>query len=82
MTPGRVSALIYTTTSVTAALLFFGATLLKGDYSWVSRLGGAGWVFLLTMIILMPTVTPWVKARMTAEQPAPIRPVSQAGSHH
>ena len=43
---------------------FLAATVLSGDYDWVARLGGAGWVFLLSMIILMPTITPWVKRRM------------------
>jgi len=32
----------------------------------VLRLGGAGWVFFLSMIILMPTVIPWVKRRLSA----------------
>lgn len=71
MTPGRISALIYTTLAAGSAAAFFAVTLLTGDYSWVSRIGGAGWVFLLTMIILMPTVTPWVKARMMASQAVP-----------
>jgi len=26
--------------------------------------GGSGWLFLLSMIILMPTVTPWVRKRL------------------
>ena len=43
---------------------FLAATILTGDYDWVARLGGAGWVFLLSMIILMPTITPWIKRRM------------------
>ena len=63
MNPGRVSAAIYTGLSLIAALVFFIITLV-GDYSWVARIGGAVWVFFLSMIILMPTVTPWVRERM------------------
>ena len=59
---GRVSALIYSGLSVLGASAFFLATLLTGDYSWVSRIGGAIWIFLLGMIILMPTVTPMLRA--------------------
>ncbi len=61
---GRVSAVIYVTVSALAAGAFFAITVLTGDYSWVARLGGSAWVFLLSMIILMPTVTPWVRKRL------------------
>ena len=61
---GLLSVAIYTAVSLTAALTFFLVTLLTGDYTWVARLGGAAWIFLLSMIILMPTVTPWVKSRL------------------
>ena len=61
---GRLAALVYTTLSLAAALAFFLVTILTGDYSWVARVGGAVWVFLLSMIILMPTVTPWVRKRL------------------
>ena len=63
-----ISALIYTATSLLGAVAFLAATTLRGDYDWVARLGGAGWVFLLSMIILMPTVTPWVKKRLGGRQ--------------
>jgi hypothetical protein len=59
-----VSAVIYTGIALLAAGSFLAATILSGDYDWVARLGGAGWVFLLSMIILMPTITPWVKRRL------------------
>jgi len=62
--PTRVSAAIYTSISLLAAATFLGTTTATGDYPWVARLGGAGWVFLLSMIILMPTVTPWVKRKL------------------
>jgi hypothetical protein len=58
-----VSALLYTSASLAAAGLFLAVTFLKDGYGWVDRGGGAGWVFLLAMIILMPTVTPWVKRK-------------------
>ena len=61
---GVISAAIYTGVSLAAALTFLAVTLLTGDYTWVARLGGAAWVFLLSMIILMPTVTPWVRGRL------------------
>jgi len=61
---GRLSAAIYTSVSLTAALAFFLVTVLTGDYSWVARIGGAIWVFGLSMIILMPTVTPWLRSRL------------------
>ena len=61
---GLLSAAIYTAVSLAAALVFFLVTLLTGDYTWVARLGGAAWIFLLSMIILMPTVTPWLRRRL------------------
>ena len=61
---GLISVLVYTTASVLAAGAFFAVTALTGDYSWVARVGGSGWVFLLSMIILMPTVTPWLRRRL------------------
>lgn len=59
-----LSAALYTTVATLAAVTFLLVTTSTGDYSWVARGGGAAWVFLLSMIILMPTVTPWVKARL------------------
>ncbi|MCH7998821.1 MAG: hypothetical protein IIA91_04995 [Chloroflexi bacterium] len=61
---GRLSAAIYATLSALAAGIFFAVTMLTGDYSWVARVGGSVWLFLLSMIILMPTVTPWVRKRL------------------
>ena len=68
MTPGRLSALIYTSVALGAAGLFLAVTILTGEYAWVARIGGAGWVFLLSMIILMPTITPWVKRKLGGQQ--------------
>jgi hypothetical protein len=57
------SALIYTGGSVAAAALFVLGTL-PGNYTMVERFGGAFWVFLLCMIILMPIVIPAVRRRI------------------
>lgn len=62
---GFISAAIYTGISLTAAAIFFAITL-AGSYDWVARIGGASWVFLLSMIVLMPVVTPLVKKRVGA----------------
>jgi len=58
---GPLSAIIYTSIAAAAAGLFLVATFSSNDYSNVARFGGAAWVFLLSMIILMPTVTPIVR---------------------
>jgi hypothetical protein len=61
---GRLSVAIYVTVSALAAGIFFAITVLTGDYTWVARVGGSAWVFLLSMIIHMPTVTPWLRKRL------------------
>ena len=61
---GLISAVVYTAVSALAAGAFFAATVLTGDHSWVARIGGSAWVFGLSMIILMPTVTPWLRRRL------------------
>lgn len=61
---GFVSATIYTGISVVVAGLFLLATL-PGPYKTVERIGGTVWVFILSMIILMPVVTPMVKKRLS-----------------
>ena len=60
---GFISAVIYTGLSLIAAGLFILATM-ASKYTTVERFGGAGWVFFLTMIILMPVITPIVKRRL------------------
>ncbi|HEY82334.1 MAG TPA: hypothetical protein G4O01_03475 [Dehalococcoidia bacterium] len=60
-----ISAFIYTGISALAAGLFLLGTL-GGEYTPVERIGGAVWVFLLSMIILMPVVTSAVKKRVKA----------------
>ena len=56
-----ISATIYAGVSLGAAVAFLLVTMLTGNYGWVPRLGGAVWVFVLSMIILMPVVIPRVK---------------------
>jgi len=59
-----ISAAIYGGVSLGAAAAFLLVTVLTGEYGWVPRLGGAVWVFVLSMIILMPVVIPRVKSRV------------------
>lgn len=59
---GLISALTYTPISLAAAGIFFAITV-AGDYSWVARIGGSTWVFILSMIISMPLVTSMIKKR-------------------
>jgi hypothetical protein len=61
---GLLAAVAYTMLSLAAALAFFLVALLTGDHTWVARVGGSSWVFLLSMIILMPTLTPWLRKRL------------------
>lgn len=61
--PSVVSAFIYLSISLIASGVFFALTL-SGNFTWVTRIGGASWVFLLSMIVLMPTIIPLVKKRM------------------
>jgi len=65
---GRIAAVLYTGGSLLAALAFFLAATI-GDYNWVARFGGAGWIFVLAMIILMPTLTPWLRERADGQGP-------------
>lgn len=61
LSANRLATLTSTGLSLLGAGAFLAITTTTGDYAWVARLGGAGWVFLLAMIITMPTVTPWIK---------------------
>jgi len=60
---GLVSSLVYTGISMVVVAIFLIATL-PGKYAAVERVGGAVWVFILSMIILMPVVIPLVKKRI------------------
>ncbi len=61
---GLISAVVYTGIAVVVTVLFLVGTMLAGKYTLLERAGGAAWVFLLSMIILMPIITPWVKKRL------------------
>ncbi|MFZ5641024.1 MAG: hypothetical protein ACOY4Q_10100 [Bacillota bacterium] len=57
-----VSAVLYTGISLALALGFYLITG-GGGYDAVTRVGGAVWVFILTMIITMPVIIPWIKKK-------------------
>ncbi|HJW76673.1 MAG TPA: hypothetical protein VJ787_13590 [Thermoleophilia bacterium] len=59
----RRSAALYAGISLSLAGAFFLSATLLGSYDAVARIGGAVWVFLLSMIVTMPLVTSWVKRR-------------------
>ena len=61
-----VSAVIYTASASLAAVVLFGLATAAG-YGWVALIGGTGWVFLLTMIILMPIVPSLLRERAGRE---------------
>jgi YHS domain-containing protein len=64
-----VSAVIYTAgASLVASVVF--ALAIVADYGWVARIGGAGWAFMLTMVILMPIVPSLLRAREGRETSA------------
>lgn len=60
----RISAAAYTLTSLIIALSFFALASAMGKYAPTAIYGGTAWVFLLSMIVTMPTITPWVKNRL------------------
>lgn len=62
-----ISAFWYTGISLLLALAFFLATG-GGRYDSVARYGGAIWVFILAMIILMPAIIPRIKKKYQAEE--------------
>ena len=61
MSAGPLSIAVSAGLSVAGASAFVLVTTLTGDYGWVARIGGAVWVFGLAMIILLPTVMPWLR---------------------
>jgi hypothetical protein len=65
----RAAAVVYTTTSLVVALAFWLVTTFTGSYTHVARWGGAAWIFLLMMIVLMPIVIPWMKRHERVEEP-------------
>jgi Cu+-exporting ATPase len=65
--------------SVLAGLVFFAAASIGGQ-GWVARTGGALWVFLLVLIILLPTLMPWLRERAGARGSA--TPPHQEDAHN
>ena len=63
---GPVAAVIYTSIAAAAAGRLLVAPFSSNENSKVARFGGAAWVFLLSMIILMPTVTPIIRRLLSA----------------
>jgi hypothetical protein len=61
--PAGTAAFIYSGISVAAAVAFFLVTTFVAGYPAVARYGGAAWIFLLMMIVLMPIVIPRVQKR-------------------
>ncbi len=57
------SASIYLPIALGAGLLFWLAAS-PGDYPLVARIGGTIWVWLLTLIVMMPLVTARVKRQV------------------
>ncbi len=60
------TSLVSVSICIALSALFGGAFLavtLGGDYNWTARIGGTLWVFLLSMIVLLPVVMPAVKKR-------------------
>ncbi len=71
--PARTAAFIYGGLSVAASVAFFLVTTFVAGYPLVARYGGAAWIFLLIMIVLMPIVIPRVqkRAKKRTDTPAP-----------
>ncbi|MFH0916256.1 MAG: hypothetical protein V1912_07405 [bacterium] len=60
--PDRVAVSVYGGISIVGAAVFWLITTFTGSYPAVARYGGAAWIFLLLMIVLMPVVIPRVRA--------------------
>jgi len=61
----RLAAVIYLGISLLVALAFYVGASTLGRHTATAIYGGAAWVFLLTLIVSMPLVIPFVKARYT-----------------
>lgn len=62
--PAVLAAITYASIALAAAGLFLAITL-AGRYTWIARAGGAAWVFILALIILMPPVISYYKRTRT-----------------
>jgi hypothetical protein len=82
--PARAAAFVYGGISVAAAVAFFLVTTFVAGYPAVARYGGAAWIFLLMMIVLMPVVIPQVQKRAKKTPggagPTAEDPVSESGA--
>lgn len=72
--PDRAALFMYCGMSVIGAIVFWLVTTFTGSYPAVARYGGAAWVFLLLMIVLMPLIIPRVRRRARAWVEKPSRP--------
>jgi len=63
----QIGAGAYTLISLAIALAFFALASALGKYTTTAIYGGTAWAFLLSMIVTMPTVTPWIKKRLAAK---------------
>ena len=61
-TIARKSAVIYTGMSLVLSVVFILITL-RGNFTLVEVFGGSVWIFILSMIILMPIIIPYVKKK-------------------
>ncbi|MCL5734281.1 MAG: hypothetical protein M1274_01615 [Actinobacteria bacterium] len=68
----RAAALIYGGAAFLAAAAFWAVTTFAGSYPAVATFGGALWVFVLMMIVLMPVVIPRMKKWRGRGRPQPV----------
>ena len=61
-----LSAIVYTAISLAVASAFYVTASALSNYTAVAIYGGTAWIFLLSMIVTMPTVVPWMKKRLVA----------------
>ncbi len=59
----RVAHILSFAVAVVLGGIFFAYTTIAGGYNTLARYGGAVWVFILALIIALPTVAPAVKRR-------------------
>ena len=59
----KIAFWTYTLISLAVAALFVILSLGVEGLTIVERIGGAAWVYLLAIIVLMPIVIPWAKKK-------------------
>ncbi len=65
----RLAAVIYLGIASLVALAFFVGASVLGRHTATAIYGGTAWVFLLTLIVSMPLVIPFVRARVKGAEP-------------